>query len=140
MLPDPTDPLCIVTEFVDGGSLERLLRSQATLNWPMILHICQGICAGMYHLHEESILHRDLAARNVLLEPMTSHGISSSARWTAQITDFGARRTKPNSAFFLRVNLGLSKRVAPQPGEDGYASLPAEALNESMSLASSTDR
>ena len=30
----------------------------------------QGVCAGMFHLHAESVLHRDLAARNILLEPV----------------------------------------------------------------------
>jgi serine/threonine protein kinase len=108
---DPASPLCIVTEFVDGGSLETLLRSQLQLNWPMILHLCQGICAGMFHLHEEAILHRDLAARNILLEPMTASRGGTAARWTPQITDFG-----------------LSKRVVPSD-EAGYASLPAAALD-----------
>jgi serine/threonine protein kinase len=114
---DPAAPLCIVTEFVDGGSLETLLRSQLQLNWPMILHLCQGICAGMFHLHEEAILHRDLAARNILLEPMTASRGGTAARWTPQITDFG-----------------LSKRVVPSD-EAGYASLPAAALDEAASAA-----
>jgi serine/threonine protein kinase len=114
---DPASPLCIVTEFVDGGSLETLLRSQLQLNWPMILHLCQGICAGMFHLHEEAILHRDLAARNILLEPMTASRGGTAARWTPQITDFG-----------------LSKRVVPSD-EAGYSSLPASSLDESARVA-----
>jgi len=101
-------PLCIVTDFVAGGTLERLLRSQAILNWPMILHLCQGVCAGMFHLHEEGILHRDLAARNILLAPMTAAG-DKAQRWTPQIADFG-------------LSLRLEQSVV-----DGYASLPRTA-------------
>jgi serine/threonine protein kinase len=120
---DPGVPLCIVTEYVEGGSLESLLRSQQQLNWPMILHICQGICAGMFHLHEEAILHRDLAARNILLEPMTSARGGTAQRWTPLITDFG-----------------LSKRVVPDDSE-GYACLPAPTAQESTtSLAAAAER
>ena len=70
-------PLCLVTDFVDGGNLESKYQDPSfPIDWVFILRIARGICAGMHHLHEEGLLHRDLAARNILLsgslEPMVA--------------------------------------------------------------------
>jgi len=64
---DLKNPLCLVTDFIEFGSLEKLLRSPYQISWAMVLSISKGITAGVYHLHKEQILHRDLAARNILL-------------------------------------------------------------------------
>lgn len=73
------DHLCVVTDFQPGGSLHALLKSDKVLEWPTVVHILQGISAGMYHIHREKILHRDLAARNILL----------SGSMDAMVADFG---------------------------------------------------
>ena len=65
---DPGQPLCLVTDFVEGGSLESKYQDAAfPIDWVFVLRIAKGVCAGMHHLHEEGLLHRDLAARNILL-------------------------------------------------------------------------
>eukprot|EP00013_Stygamoeba_regulata_P009800 CAMPEP_0177666264 /NCGR_PEP_ID=MMETSP0447-20121125/21490_1 /TAXON_ID=0 /ORGANISM="Stygamoeba regulata, Strain BSH-02190019" /LENGTH=468 /DNA_ID=CAMNT_0019172403 /DNA_START=12 /DNA_END=1419 /DNA_ORIENTATION=+ len=66
---DPGQPLAIVTAFYDAGSLHSLLmKREVQLSWPVVVKILQGVCAGMFHLHQEQILHRDLAARNILID------------------------------------------------------------------------
>jgi serine/threonine protein kinase len=65
---DAGQPLVLVTDFVEGGSLEsKYMDPTFTVDWIFILRIAQGVCAGMHHLHQEGLLHRDLAARNILL-------------------------------------------------------------------------
>ncbi len=65
---DEGHPLCLVTDFVDGGSLEsKYMDPHFSVDWAFVLRIAKGVCAGMHHLHEEGLLHRDLAARNILL-------------------------------------------------------------------------
>jgi serine/threonine protein kinase len=61
------NPLCIITEFLEGGSLYGVLHSNAVIEYSMTLEWAKGIAAGMLHLHREKIIHRDLAARNILL-------------------------------------------------------------------------
>jgi len=63
---DPKTP-CMVTDYLENGTLERLIKSSFVLTWPLIVNISKGITAGVYHLHQENILHRDLASRNILL-------------------------------------------------------------------------
>jgi serine/threonine protein kinase len=65
---DAGQPLVLVTDFVEGGSLEsKYMDPTFPVDWVFILRIAQGVCAGMHHLHQEGLLHRDLAARNILL-------------------------------------------------------------------------
>lgn len=62
--------------FFESLFLTHTTDSSFVFDWPLILKIAKGICAGMHHLHEEGLLHRDLAARNILLsasnEPMVA--------------------------------------------------------------------
>lgn len=64
----PPDPVCIITEFVERGSLETLLLSKEEISPDVKLKIVKGIALGMFHLHSENIIHRDLASRNVLVQ------------------------------------------------------------------------
>jgi serine/threonine protein kinase len=76
------DPICIVTEYMLGGSLESLLKNDhMTFSIPALKRITAGIAAGMFHLHSENIVHRDLAARNVLVGEAD----------TVKVSDFGMR-------------------------------------------------
>ena len=61
------DPLSVVTEFLEGGSLLEYLRNEDDIPIKTKFNITLGIARGMLHLHFENIIHRDLAARNVLL-------------------------------------------------------------------------
>jgi serine/threonine protein kinase len=73
------NPLAIVTEYMEGGSLVDYLHSGKPIDE---FKIVQGIVSGMMHLHSESVVHRDLAARNVLL----------SKELEPKISDFGMSR------------------------------------------------
>jgi len=62
------DPFCILTEYLDGGSLYNHIR-QPTLPFTvgLAMSFLKQIAMGIDHLHKNGIVHRDLAARNVLL-------------------------------------------------------------------------
>jgi serine/threonine protein kinase len=48
------NPLCVVIDFVDGGSLESRLHDRSKpIGWKKIFSLTQGICAGMLHIHLE---------------------------------------------------------------------------------------
>jgi serine/threonine protein kinase len=98
------NPQCIVTEFLDGGSLTSLLYSRKTITQKMLYDIVYGIAAGVLHLHKEGIVHRDLAARNVL---MTSGG-------QVKISDFGMSRKTQNSGGVTKTENGPLKWMAPE--------------------------
>nr|CDS21907.1 epidermal growth factor receptor [Echinococcus granulosus] len=71
---------CMVSMFVEEGSLDRYLRlHKDDLNSFTLLSWAEQIADGMAYLEERGIIHRDLAARNVLVQ----------SRELVQITDFG---------------------------------------------------
>ncbi|OQS03919.1 kinase [Thraustotheca clavata] len=79
--------LCIVTEYLPGGSLFNLLHDPSqSLTWQdQFLQFAIDICEGMAYMHAQTppILHRDLKSPNILI---TEYGT------TAKIADFGFAR------------------------------------------------
>jgi len=101
------DPLCIVTEFLPGGSLSSYLRSDAKIDLDQVLTWAVETSAGMSHLHDEGVVHRDLASRNLLLDKNLS----------VKITDFGMSRIISNqegAADVTKSDVGPLKWMAPE--------------------------
>jgi len=99
--------LCIVTEFLDQGSLYHLVFSNAKIDSNLLMNVVKGIAAGMLHLHREGIVHRDLATRNILL------GSGNQVK----ISDFGLSRVATNDAStsnHTRSDTGPLKWMSPE--------------------------
>ena len=87
------DSLCVVTEFMEGGTLkswiqaqtqrpERVIYTKATaLQW--MIQIAQGL--DYLHTRRVAIIHRDLKPENILLCPAEPN----STQYVAKIADFG---------------------------------------------------
>ncbi|KAF3509090.1 hypothetical protein F2Q69_00008505 [Brassica cretica] len=61
--------LCIVTEFMPGGSVYDYLHKQkGVFKLPALLKVAIDICKGMNYLHQNNIIHRDLKAANLLMD------------------------------------------------------------------------
>jgi len=106
MLGVVTDPLCIVTQFYENGSLLALLLSETKLSMEMNMKFVKGVASGMLHLHSEKIIHRDLAARNILLDK----------DFEPVIADFGLSRVVQgnNSKQATKSDVGPIKWMAPE--------------------------
>jgi hypothetical protein len=64
------EPLCLITDYCDGGSMLSILRSNQNITDETKMKWASDICKGMIHLHhgfEFQVIHRDLAARNILV-------------------------------------------------------------------------
>ena len=61
-------PVCIITEFMEHGSLLEYLRGDGqSLKLPQLINMGAQVAAGMAYLEEKNCIHRDLAAKNVLV-------------------------------------------------------------------------
>jgi LIM domain kinase 1 len=58
-----------VTEFIDSGTLQRLVMDQKQpLSWGLKMELAGDIANGMAYLHEQSVIHRDLKTGKRLAE------------------------------------------------------------------------
>src|SRR5215469_6700589 len=81
----------IAMEFVEGDSLEKVLRERKRLPLLEALSIVEQICAGLGHAHGHGVVHRDVKPANVLVRPagrvtIVAFGIARLADQTRQLT------------------------------------------------------
>jgi eukaryotic-like serine/threonine-protein kinase len=74
--------LYLAMEFIEGVTLEALLRTQRTIATAQTIDIVRQICSGLDFAHAKGIVHRDIKPGNIML---ADHGL-------VKITDFGIAR------------------------------------------------
>ncbi|RUS85667.1 hypothetical protein EGW08_006543 [Elysia chlorotica] len=89
---DSTSKLVLVSEFMDGKSLDKHLNqvSRCDQRKPdtvkQLIGFCSDVVKGMVYLSGKEIVHRDLAPRNILLKKI------SPCKIRAKVSDFGLSR------------------------------------------------
>jgi leucine-rich repeat kinase 2 len=83
------DPLCLVLELMDLGSLHDVLHDDSRiLDWRTKLSFANDVAKGMAYLHRFKLIHRDLKSPNVLVKKDDSVDVGVCAK----IADFGLTR------------------------------------------------
>ena len=64
-----TNLINIALEYVEGGSLESLVKKGGAVPQDVLGKICGGVCAGLEYLHaHRRTVHRDIKPQNLLLD------------------------------------------------------------------------
>ena len=87
------DKLCIVMEYVEGESLDKLLARKRKLTNIETEHIIRQVIAALAYLHKREIMHRDIKPQNFKVEPdgtvkMLDFGIAKHA-YSPKLTQAG---------------------------------------------------
>eukprot|EP01117_Protostelium_nocturnum_P000459 TRINITY_DN1052_c0_g2_i1.p1 TRINITY_DN1052_c0_g2~~TRINITY_DN1052_c0_g2_i1.p1 ORF type:complete len:1217 (+),score=369.42 TRINITY_DN1052_c0_g2_i1:191-3841(+) len=116
----PPDPLSMITELCEGGSLYQYLRGNQ-VDFEQKKKFLAGIALGMLHLHSEKIVHRDLAVRNILL---TKH-------LEPKVADFGLSReqTTSESTSVTSSAVGPLKWMSPEAIQNRQYSTKSDSFS-----------
>ncbi|GLU16549.1 hypothetical protein SLE2022_329800 [Rubroshorea leprosula] len=96
--------LCIVTEYMSGGSLyDYLHKNHNILTLSELLKFAIDVCKGMEYLHEKNIIHRDLKTANLLMD---SNNV-------VKVADFGVARFQ-NQGGIMTAETGTYRWMAPE--------------------------
>ncbi|KAG5582032.1 hypothetical protein H5410_052659 [Solanum commersonii] len=116
--------LCIVTEYMSGGSVYDYLHKQkGSFKFPTLLKVAIDVSKGMNYLHQNNIIHRDLKAANLLMDENE----------VVKVADFGVARVKAQTGV-MTAETGTYRWMAPEvlsllyPKEDMCISILFESL------------
>src|SRR5208282_5058382 len=79
-------------EFVEGETLENLIRRSGPLEAKLALEIATQVAAGLAAVHEQNLVHRDIKPTNIMVRLKEEQGV------TAKIIDLGLAKTLDESA------------------------------------------
>ena len=104
-----SQPPCIVSEFVDNGSLSDLIRSSRAskdISWGMLLKMLTDAATGMLYLHARPspIIHCDLKSNNILVDSF----------FRTKICDFNLSRLLEQSTSSLVSSVQNPRWIAPE--------------------------
>ena len=79
-------------EFVEGETLEKLIKRSGRLEVELALEITTQVAAGLAAVHEQNLVHRDIKPTNIMVRLKEERGL------TAKIIDLGLAKTLDESA------------------------------------------
>ncbi|CAN4105238.1 unnamed protein product [Withania somnifera] len=96
--------LCIITEFMSGGSLfDFLHKKKGFFRLPVLLKVAIDVSKGMSYLHQNNIIHRDLKTANLLMDE----------NQVVKVADFGVARVQVQSGV-MTAETGTYRWMAPE--------------------------
>jgi eukaryotic-like serine/threonine-protein kinase len=106
----PGGPFYLVTEYVGGADLARLVQEHGPLPEPVLVAIGLELCAALAHAHGHGIIHRALKPANVYLDRgrlvLTEFGIVKAFRSSSPLGD--------DAAHTITAVVGVPGFVSPE--------------------------
>ncbi|XP_037550682.1 tyrosine-protein kinase Lck [Nematolebias whitei] len=113
------EPIFIITEYMENGSLVDYLKTQEGMSLPMntLIDMSAQVADGMAFIERKNYIHRDLRAANILV----SHEL------TCKIADFGLARLIENNEYTAREGAKFPiKWTAPEAINYGTFSIKSD--------------
>ena len=86
-------------EFVEGETLEKLIKRSGRLEVKLALEIATQVAAGLAAVHEQNLVHRDIKPSNIMVRLKEEGGV------TAKIIDLGLAKTLDESASEAAISI-----------------------------------
>ncbi len=94
----------IAMEFLEGRTLESMIKKKTKFNYRIISQIIVQICAALDYAHQQGIVHRDIKPANIMI----------STDYRVKVMDFGIARVDSNSMTKTGIAMGTPNYIAPE--------------------------
>lgn len=94
----------IVMEYVQGSTLDAVIREYAPLDAGRVIAIALSVCDGLGAAHMKGIIHRDVKPANIMVEPGGK----------VKVMDFGIAKSGTDGHTQVGAVLGTVKYLAPE--------------------------
>ena len=94
----------IAMEYLEGRTLESMIKRKVKFNYRIIAQIIVQICAGLDYAHQQGIVHRDIKPANIMI----------STDYKVKVMDFGIARVDSNSMTKTGIAMGTPNYIAPE--------------------------
>src|SRR6202008_4050931 len=86
-------------EFVEGETLDRLIKRSGGLDVKLAMEIATQVATGLAAVHEQNLVHRDIKPTNIMVRLKEERSV------TAKIIDLGLAKTLVESASEARISM-----------------------------------
>ncbi|PWB75449.1 hypothetical protein C3F09_02325, partial [candidate division GN15 bacterium] len=94
----------IAMEYLEGQTLENLIRKKVKFNYRIIAQIITQMCQALEYAHERGIVHRDIKPANVMV----------LSDYRVKVMDFGIARIDSNSMTKTGIAMGTPNYISPE--------------------------
>jgi hypothetical protein len=116
-------------EFVEGDTLEKLIRCSGRLEVELGLEIATQVAGGLAAVHEQHLVHRDIKPTNIMVRLKEERGV------IAKIIDLGLAKTLDESASKAEISLpGAFAGTPAFASPEQFAGLGADIRSDLYSL------
>ncbi|MCC6534932.1 MAG: HDOD domain-containing protein [Burkholderiales bacterium] len=114
--------LCLVLEYVEGQTLEHLLRAQGRLDPARAAAVIVQVLDALAYAHERAVVHRDIKPANILID----------AAGNARLMDFGIAVTAGDADAVAPA--GTARYMAPESFDSGTIARSTDVFSAGMTL------
>ncbi|MBA9003912.1 protein kinase domain-containing protein [Thermomonospora cellulosilytica] len=114
----------VVSEYIDGPSLQRQVAEQGPLHGDELLRLAIGTATALAAIHQAGVVHRDLKPANVLLGPDGP-----------RVIDFGIARPLDATSATMSAAVGTPAYMAPEQLAAGSAGPPLDMFAWGCTMA-----
>ena len=116
-------------EFVEGETLEKLIKRSGPLEVKLALEIAMQVAGGLTAVHEQHLVHRDIKPTNIMVRLKEKGGV------TAKIIDLGLAKTIDESASEAGISLPGSFAGTPEfASPEQFAGVQVDIRSDLYSL------
>jgi tRNA A-37 threonylcarbamoyl transferase component Bud32 len=94
----------IAMEYLEGQTLEQLIKKQVHFSYKIIATIVSQICQALEYAHDQGIVHRDIKPANIMVLP----------DYSIKVMDFGIARVDSSSMTRTGIAMGTPNYIAPE--------------------------